>query len=326
VFAIWHADCCPKVAIRLEKGSRADFNTEDILTQSKEIDMKQNVKSYALICALSGLVAAAPALAQSVEGKVTASPARTLTPQEQQALSVAAARVVRHIADARGAIHDKDLAKAKEDLGKAKTLIEIIKETRPTTKITYHIQAAKKHLEYEDTDVVAADLIPVETELTNIEDLVPAKTAQQHLGKAQKHLSQGNKKGAKEELEAVEDALVYTEIGLPLAATDQQVSAALELLAQDKPEQADKALMIAEDGVVIISLAAETPLEHARVDLWQAGKKYAAEKYEAAKVDLKRAGEWIDQAMKSSDKAIHSEAKELKASLDELAGKLAGKK
>jgi hypothetical protein len=310
------------------------------LTQSKEIDMKQNVKSYALICALSGLVVAAPALAQSVDEKVTASPARTLTPQEQQALSVAAARVLRHIADARGAIHDKDLAKAKEDLGKAKTLIEIIKETRPTTKVTYHIQAAKKHLEYEDTDVVAADLIPVETELTNIEDLMPVKTAtqhqgkaqqhlktaKQHLGKAQKHLSQGNKKGAKEELEAVEDALVYTQIDLPLAATDQQVSAALELLAQDKPEQADKALKIAEDGVVIISLTAETPLEHARVDLWQATKKYAAEKYEAAKVDLKRAGEWIDQAMKSSDKAIHTEAKELQASLDELAGKLAGKK
>lgn len=288
--------------------------------------MKQNVKSYALVCALAGLVAAAPARAQAVQEKVTTSPGHTLTPQEQQALSVAAARVLRHIADARGAIHNKDLATAKEDLGKAKTLIEIIKETRPTTKITYHIQATKKHLDYEDTDVVAADLIPVETELTNIEDVVPVKTAKQHLGKAQKHLRQGNKKGAKEELEAVEDALVYTEIDLPLAATDLQVNAAQELLAQDKPQEADEALKIAEDGVVIMSLSAETPLEQARVGLWQATKNYTAKKYDAAKADLQRAGEWIDKAMKSGDEAMHKEAKGLKASLDELEAKLAGKK
>lgn len=81
--------------------------------------MKQNIKSYALICALSGLVAAGPAAAQSVQAKVTTSPTRQLTPQEQEALSVVAVRVLRHIADARGANHDQNLDRAKEDLGKA---------------------------------------------------------------------------------------------------------------------------------------------------------------------------------------------------------------
>ena len=50
-----------------------------------------------------------PALAKTIHEDVTIKPAKTISPAEESIISSAATKVLRHIAKARGAIHEKDL-------------------------------------------------------------------------------------------------------------------------------------------------------------------------------------------------------------------------
>ena len=154
------------------------------------------------------LMAASNASRETIKDDVTVTPGHAPTAEESLAMSVAASRILLHIADARGAIHDNKVNLAKEEMDKARILVDIIKQARPTTKIKYHIEVAKKHLEYEDIDEVVQDLVPIDSELVNIEDFLPVKKAREHLSNASQKLKEGNKQAAVEQLNIVEDMLI----------------------------------------------------------------------------------------------------------------------
>ena len=292
--------------------------------------MEASMKQKVLIAVVAGLLAAGPAVAKDADKtpdsgvveEISVSPVRVVTPDQQQILANAAANILRQIADARGAIHENKPEAAKENLRKVDSLIKIIKAGRPMAKIKDHIWVAKKHLDYENTEEVAADLIPIYSDLIDIEDLIPVEQARKDLDKAGQSLKKGDKKAAKEQLAAVDEAMVYTEIDLPLSNTERQVELARGFLDQNKLQDADKALKAAEDGVQLLSTGVESPLVRAHHSLLQATENYTAKKYEAAKADLKKAGSWIKQAGKSSDKKIREGAAKLEKSLKHLEDKL----
>ena len=292
--------------------------------------MKTSMKNKILIAVVAGLLAAGPVAAKDtakpqpsgVVEDISVSPVRVVTPDEQRVLSNAAANILRQIADARGAIHDKKPEMAKENLQKVDSLIKIIKAERPMARIKDHIWVAKKHLDYENTEEVAADLIPIYSDLVDIEDFIPVEQARKDLDKAGESLKKGDKKAAKERLAAVDEAMVYTEIDLPLSETERQVALARGFLDQNKLQDADKALKAAEDGVHLLSVGVDGPLGKARHSLWRATKNYTANKLDAAKVDLEKAGSWIERAGQSGDKKIRAEAAKLEKSLKHLEDKL----
>ena len=270
----------------------------------------------------SAAITSQTALAADLQETVSVSPEHTVSPTEERMMSRTAARVLRHIVDARSAINAKDLGEAKYDMERARTLIDLLKSEQPTAKVRDHIRVAKQHLDYESTEEVTEDLVPIEADLTEIETFVPVATARKHTRFARERLKKGDKAGAKKELEAANAALIYTEVDLPLDTTERQVIIAQKALDNNQPAQADKALDQAEQGVQFLSTAVEAPITQARNSIWQATKDYADKDYAAAKADLAGAGVWLDKAAQSTDKTTRVETTHLKRELEGLQGKI----
>ena len=260
---------------------------------------------------------------KTIEEEITATPVKTVTPGDEDIISSAALKVLRHIAQARGDIHDKKIAQAMKAVKQARALIGVIKEARPVTRVKDHIWVAKKHLSYEDTEEVMPDLIAIYTSLDEIEDFVPVKKSRRHIDKAKKNLKQGNREKAKKELKLADEALIYTEIDLPLASTEKHVIAAQGYLAQNRTDVAEKELRAAEHGVYFITSAVKAPVTQAKKSLWKATKDYAAGKYAAAKEDLDRAGDWLKRAEKSVDGKTRAEAEKMGKDIDTLTLRIA---
>ncbi len=282
--------------------------------------MKSPLKSRLLSLTIAGILGtsiltAETVLAENVQETLSLVPVQGVSPAEARVMSRSAVQVLREIANARSAIHRKDIKKAKINLEEAIIIIDILKSEQPTAIVSDNIFIAKQHLDYESSEEVSNDLVPIEESLTEIEDFVPVEKARVHTKAAKKYLKNKDKKGAKVELDAAAAALIYTEVDLPLASTEKNVNAALQALNNKKLKQADKLLNQAEDGVRFMSSAIEAPINQAQKNLGQASKDYAAKDYNATKADLAKAGAWVDKAASSKDKRTKKEANKLKKEL-----------
>ncbi|GBE04430.1 hypothetical protein BMS3Abin10_00046 [bacterium BMS3Abin10] len=283
-------------------------------------------KKIALIFAAGILTATfiftSTVFSKTIEEEITATPVRTVTPGDEDIISSAALKVLRHIVQARGDIHDKKIDRAIKAVKQARWLIGIIREARPITLVKDRIWVAKKHLSYEDTEEVMPDLIPIYASLDEIEDFVPVEKSRRHIDRAKKNLKQGNREKAKEELKLADEALIYTETDLPLASTEKHVIAAQGYLAQNKPDLAEKELRAAEHGVYFIASVVEAPVTQAKKSLWKAMKNYAAGELTATKNELKKAKTSLEKAVKSGDAKTRTAAKELLKEIETAEGRL----
>ena len=262
--------------------------------------------------------------AATIQEKVTVKPGKTINPQEEAVISGAGAKVLRHIAQARADIHNKDIESAKTNLGQAEKLLDIIQTSVPTTKIKDQIWVAKKHLEYEDTREVLPDLIPIYASLDELVETMPVDTAKKHLDEAKEQLESGNTGKASQALEATEAALQYTEVDLPLGSTRQLVAEAKADLDKGRAKDAEKTLKSAEDSVVFLSAAIEQPLFTARALLWQTVLDLEAANNNQAKADLKDAIGYLEIASQSGNKATREAATQVLAQAREYQKDLEG--
>jgi ribosomal protein L17 len=254
--------------------------------------------------------------------KTTIEPGKTISAQEENIISMAATKTLRHIAQARANIHKKDLTAAKSELDKANNLLDIIQASMPTTKVKDRIWVAKKHLEYEDSKEVIPDLVPIYSSLDELVDYMPVKNAKSHIDKARENLKKGDKQQANEELEAANADLVYTEADLPLAATRRLVAETRAELEKGNTDVADKALKNAEDNVVLLSVGIDEPLVGAKASLWEATHDYIVGSYDDAKKELKKAISHLGTAAKSSDAFVNKQAIRLLNSAEALSKKI----
>lgn len=254
--------------------------------------------------------------------KTTIEPGKTITAEDENIISSAATKTLRHIAQARANIHNKDLSAAKKELDKANTLLDIIEASLPTTKVKDRIWVAKKHLEYEDSQEVIPDLVPIYSSLDELVDYMPVKNARGHIDKARENMQKGDKKLATKELEAADADLVYTEADLPLAATRRLVAETRAELEKGNADAADKALKTAEDNVVVLSVGVDEPLVGAKASLWEANHDYAAGAYDSVKKELHEAISHLASAAKSTDAFVSKQASELLDSAKTLAKKV----
>lgn len=289
---------------------------------------RRSMAVAALAAGLSTILAAAPAVGASKEAmvheQVTVNPLSRISPQEERVLSSAAAKVLRHIVEARSAIRNKQTESAKSELQQAQTLLSIIETALPTTEVKDRIWVAKKHLEYKDSEEVVPDLIPIYSSLDALVDVMPVKEAQEHLEKAKAHLQKGDKGKAKEELEATDEALVYTEIDLPFAGTRHLVNQALADLANGDSEKAEKVLQKAENNVVFLSVGVDEPMVSAQSLIWGASQHYAAGDKKLARSELQQAISFLEAAKKSPDKVTRTEAGDLLDEAKALEAKMEG--
>ena len=243
---------------------------------------------------------------------------KPLSPQEEQILASSATKVLRAIAQARGAVHEQNFTQAKNDLKKVQTLIALINTARPTTRIRDYIWVAQKHLDYESTEKVALDLVPIDMALTELAYVIPIEEAKTHLEAAHKSLTKQDKPAAKKHLEAVKEALVYTDVDLPLSATVQHILNAEQFLQDHKLKETDAALAAAEDGVEFISISMNSYMAHAKKSLWEAMQAYTSGQYVSAKAHLKRAATWLTRVAQGEQPKVDSEAQHLAAEVTAL--------
>lgn len=253
---------------------------------------------------IAGLLASGPLYAErAIQEQVTFSPGRQISPQDETTISSTAVKVLRHIADARGALRgDKpDTEMAGNQLDQTEKLFDIIQAALPTTQVKDRIWVAKKHLEYEDSREVVPDLVPIYASLDELVDYVPTAQAKAHLDKAKQAMEKGDKSEAVEQLEAVDDALLYVEADLPLRSTRHLVDQARTALGKADTKAADLALKAAEDNVVFVSISLQSPLTQAKAALYRARQDFELGEKEFAKADLNAAVSYLESAAKNGD-------------------------
>lgn len=258
----------------------------------------------------------------AIKEQVSVSPVKTISIQDEQKISSAATKVLRHIAQARADLKNKDADAAKTQLNKAETLLKIIEAAMPVNQIKDRIWIAKKHLEYEDSQDVIPDLVPIYSSLDELVDLMPVDVAKQHVDTAKEHLKQNNKQKAIKELDETDAALVYTEVDLPLSITRQRVASAKMEISKGNLDHAEKALKSAEESVSFISVHMEEPLVVAKSSLWSAIRNYSVNAFDKAKADLNSAIRYLETAAQSTDKITHTEAAKLAKEARELEDKM----
>jgi len=272
---------------------------------------KARIKPLTFAVMMAGLgpvMLSAPVSADAIQEQVSVNPEKTISPQEEAVISSAGAKVLRHIAQARADIHNKDIEGAKSALGQADKLLDIIQASVPTTKIKDQIWVAKKHLEYEDTQEVLPDLIPIYASLDELVNTMPVDAAKKNLDQAKEQLKSGDNGKAGKALEATAAALQYTEVDLPLGTTRQLVSRAKTALDKGNTEDAAKALKSAEDNVVFLSAAIEQPLFTAKALIWQTVLDLDSANMDLAKADLKGAIGYLEIASHSDNKSTRDAA------------------
>ncbi len=275
---------------------------------------KSRFKPVTLAAVLTGLcpvILSSPVYATTMQKGVTAVLGKDITRREEDIISTAGVKVLRHIAQARSDIHAKDTEGANTELDQTGKLLDIIQEALPTTKVKDLIWVAKKHLEYEDPQEVLPDLVPIFTSLDELIGVMPVDVPKKHLEQAREHLKSGDKEKASEALDATDTALQYIEIDLPLSTTRQLVAQARNSLDKGRPDDADMALKSAEDSVVYLSLAIEQPLFSAKSLLWQTVLDVEAGHNDQAKADLQGAIGYLETAGQSDERPTREAAEQL---------------
>ena len=283
-----------------------------------------NVKFCLILLSTLMLMGAGIVLAdETVNEDVSVSSGKPLSFPQQERIANLAVKALKHIAKARGFIHESNIADAKRELTKSQKLMDIIRASLPTTRIKDHIWVAKKHLSYEDSEEVIPDLVPIYASLDEIQSFVSVDKTREHLDEAKKALKADDKKKGAASLELAGDSLVYVEIDLPLRYTERKVAKALLLLAEGKGKEADQELKAAEEGVQVISISSYGPMVLAQESLWQATKDYAKGQYEAAKRSLADAKVFLKMAARQADEKTKKALAKLSGKIDELEKKMA---
>ena len=254
-----------------------------------------------------------PVFVDAVQEAVTFTPKRQITAADESVISSAAAKVLRHVAEARGHLQgDKpDTDAAKGELAQAETLLDIIQAALPTTEVKDRIWVARKHLEYEDSREVLPDLVPISASLDELVDYIPTAKAKSHLDQAKQALDQNQKEQAKAQLKEVDEALVYVEADLPLGSTRRLVDQAKSNLDRGDNKAADQALASAEDNVVFMSISLNSPLVQAKSALWRARQSFDLGDKALAKTSLQQAVDALAQASKTGDDRLREQAAKL---------------
>lgn len=253
-----------------------------------------------LAAALAASTLAAPlARAAVIEESVSVHPGPSLTPQEEEVISSAGAKVLQHVAEARASLARQDTKGAEEELKQAGKLLDIIQATVPATVVKDRIEVAKKGLEYDNTRTVTPDFIPLYSALDEEADFMALKTDSAGQAKQVKPAQHDAKSGRKEE--PVDSALRYTEIDLPLHATRHWVDTARGYLAEGKTDEADQSLQAVEHAVLHVSVAMEQPLFAARTQMERASLDLDAGRRDRAQSELQAAIVQLEQAEKSAD-------------------------
>lgn len=289
------------------------------------IKLKPLVLAMAAALVLTPVAQAATQPAPQIREDISTSPGRTISPADEQMLSTVANKVLHRVAQARDALRAKDMDKAKAELAKADTLMDIIQSTAPTTVVKDQIWTADNKLKYENTEVVSPSSIPIYANLGEDDLYTPSRgmdKAQPAKATAGKGAPASVKNGKPGDIEDRFDVVYYEEMDLPVNMTRHFISLAREEMAKNQLSQAADTLQSALDNVDFVSVYLPEPLMAAVTNLERADDHYKSGAIPEAKADIHTAIAQLTRAEKDADAGSKADVQKLLQDATTLQGRI----
>ncbi len=260
-------------------------------------------------------LSAGPVLAKSrITSTIDAQPTTKLTPEESQAVSMAAGRILKHVNDARVAIEEEKKKAALENVEKGLTLVQIIEQAVPPVKVKADIQAGNIKYHHEEEERQA--IIPIFEELDQVELIGPATEA-----KREKSAGSGEKRPKPSAITYA--GIEFTSLDLDLPLAKRNLGYAKKALNDDKLDDADSALLeIQTRGVLFDLVEDHLPLREAADNLKLAEYEFNNGQAREAETALKMASDALKDYEKIAGENRAKDVKKLHQEIDGLSGKL----
>jgi hypothetical protein len=256
-------------------------------------------------------VCAAPRIASSVN----VTPETTLSPQEEESISLAADRLLTHSNRARTALKINDVARAKQEVDKALVLAHMIKNVMPTYIVNTQLSAGS--LKYTDQSKVQPLLVTVHEELSTEAVLEPVRSAKRDESK--KEAAAAGKPIAADI--RLHETRAQLDANLALVGLER----AQKALSENKLDIANESLSKVQTGVILEYIVADLPLQKAQANLIIARDLMKAGKRDEAKAALKVATDSLSDYEKSAGTNRAKASADIRKEIDSISSSLQAK-
>ncbi len=176
---------------------------------------------------------------------------RELSASHQTMVSWTSAAVVQSIARARAEIARGNASGARYELGKARKLLQAIRDTSPAARVGDQLAAAREALRAGTAS--EPGLVSIYAQLDCYERVATDKQTRVLIDQARNQIAAGDPDGAEESLETASRGLVYLEIDGPLAQTDAKLTRALAAIDESDLAAAEADLAAAQQHLTPIA-------------------------------------------------------------------------
>lgn len=247
--------------------------------------------------------------ADKITSDVKITPQGTLTPNERRAISIAAGRMFHHIDKARREIERKNPKEALANAKQALTLVKIIDNAVPDLQVNATIKSGA--LTYTDTDRVKEVLVPIYKEEDEFVDATSS-------GKSGKRTVVKRSSGRP----TFGAGFQETEMFFDVHEAKSLLEKAISNLDKKDMNRADQVLGKIQDAVVLVQEEADLPLERAQMNLLEASRLAAADRFKEAEGFLNRTVGALEKYQADVGGEAAEKARALITSIRSLSGKL----
>lgn len=264
------------------------------------------------ICCLVLVVGSGSRLlaADRITSDVKITPQTTLTPNERKAISIAASRMLHHVDNARRDIERKNPKEALANAKQALTLVRIIDNAVPELQVNATIKSGD--LTYTDTDRVKEVLVPIYKEEDEFVD------ATSSLGKSGKRTVLKRSSGRPTFGAGFEESETFFDVRQAKSLLERTIA---DLNKKDL-HRADQTLGEIQDAIVLVHEEADLPLERAQMNLLEASRLAAADRFKEAEGFLNRTVGALEKYQEEVGGEAAAKARGLITSIRGVSGKL----
>lgn len=246
-----------------------------------------------------------------------------LSDHDANEISFAASRILKHVAQARTALHSKKMDEAKTHVDQGLKLIAIIDGLLPRYLVKTEIKSGE-HV-YSDEDQVAPEYVTIFSEVERRDIISPVLQAKREHAFSRQH-QQAGKEHADQTGPAYavsHEEIQYTAAKLNLAVAAHMLNHAKQALHEDKAPVADEALKaIQAKGVLFEYEETDLPLKEAADNLKLAEMEMKQGHHEHAKAALHVASDQLKLYEKKTGEKRSAEVKTLHHEIDKLTTQL----
>jgi hypothetical protein len=287
--------------------SRDNARTKNVRRRTAGMKTRPGLLGLILCCTIIFLISPIRLLAQErITSDLQINPKHQLTEKEKKSISLAAARMLRHVHQARLALKQQNLQSALDNVNKANTLARIVENSLPEIEVRAQISSGDH--KYNETEVVKQWVIPIYAELDETGSvLFPVKRTKKDVA-------------ANETVGQID--LQYTSASLDFQEAKHYLTSATLDLQKNEAASADKNLAAVQDSVIFEYEETDLPLVRARWNLIEAARLAANKQYGEAKESLQKASNALESYAGKTGKEMSEKTKELAEEVRKLGNSL----